>query len=220
MVTETEVLKSLRREIGKDLIDCTLQRERRVYVKVKLAAVRKTVKVLSKKYRARFITLSALDTGLDIELLYHLSLGGIVVTVRASIPKETNETDTITDLMPAARWVEREVAELFGVKFLTHPKPEGLILPDGWPPEKRPLRKPLEGALPIETRSVAESLLSTSCTAPISARIQRKREEAGLPPCPPCASGKMLRELQKLMKQIGFDERAGYDWKKKKLRYE
>jgi hypothetical protein len=164
--------------------------------------------------------LSAVDLGLDIELLYHLSLNGIVATVQTVIPKEISEMSTITDLMPSAQWVEREVTELFGVKFLAHPKPGSLLLPEERPPEKPPLRKPFESTLPPETRSIAESLLSISCTAPISTRVQRKREEVGLPPRPPCASGKTLRELQKLMKQIGFDKKAGYDWKKKKLRHE
>ena len=46
-----------------------------------------------------------------------------------------------TDFLPAAEWIEREIAEMFGVKFTGHPQPETLLLPDDWPDGVYPLRK-------------------------------------------------------------------------------
>lgn len=221
MVTETDVMEYLRKQLKQDLLDCSSPRERRVYAETKPAVLRRAVKLLWDEYHPRLITISAVDNGLDIQLLYHFSVEGKVVTLRAAVPKETNEIESITDMIPAAHFIEREIAELFGVKFLNHPHPERLILPKNWPPDNHPLRKPLEGALPPMARLPSETLLSTGCLVAASSYIKQKREKAGLPQTPPavCGDEKKIPEFQELIKETSFDEKAGYDWEKKKLRY-
>ncbi|MDQ1286078.1 MAG: NADH-quinone oxidoreductase subunit [Thermodesulfobacteriota bacterium] len=52
---------------------------------------------------------------------------------------------SVTEIWRTADWHERETAEMFGIKFLNHPDPRKLLLPDEW--QAHPLRKdfPLEG---------------------------------------------------------------------------
>jgi len=220
-VTEIEIVKYLRKKLKENLINYSVPRERRGYVRIKPAALTKAVKTFSEKYHPRFMTISAVDHGIDMELLYHFDVDGNVVTLQTTITKEKNEIDTITDLMPAAQFIEREINDLFGVKFLNHPKPERLILPRDWPPENRPLRKPHEGLIPPSARLPVETLISTGCLATMSSYVKRRREKAGLPPAPSavCADEEWSPEFQKIMKQTNFDKKAGYDWEKKKLRY-
>jgi len=222
IASENEIIAYLKQELGEGLIKASKPRERRVFVRIKASVLRTAINAMKKQYPTlRFMTLSTVDHGLDFEFLHHFHVNGAVVTLRTVKPKEDNTLESIVDLIPAANFIEREVADLFGVKLVNHPQPQHLILTKDWPDEKRPLRRPLEGELPPQARPVAEALISTSCVAPISAFMQKKREQAGLPKTPPFAftNEKDMQEFHGIMKDTNLAKKSGYDWKKKQLRY-
>jgi len=220
---EDEIIKYLKDKAGEGLIEIYKQRERRVFARIKPKALRKTIQAIKERYeKLRFMTISAVDNGLDMEYLYHFHIGGTVLTLRVIKPKEDGTLESIADIIPAANLIEREIADLFGVKLLNHPQPEhGLILTKDWPDDKRPLKKPLEGMLPPQARPVAEALMSSGCVAPISTFIQRKRESAGLPKSPKFVftDKEAAREFHGLIKDVGLAEKTGFDLEKKRLRY-
>jgi NADH:ubiquinone oxidoreductase subunit C len=82
--------------------------------------------------------LSAITGWVDAEgslcLLYHL-FGGLTLRVRIAPAGDDTSGDvpTITDLVPAADWYEREVQDLTGWRFADHPRPDPLILPHDGP---------------------------------------------------------------------------------------
>ena len=66
---------------------------------------------------------------------------------------------TVSDVWPAANWLEREVWDLFGIVFDGHPDPRRLLMPEDW--EGFPLRKDS----PVQIRrppQVAEPLQVTA----------------------------------------------------------
>jgi NADH-quinone oxidoreductase subunit C len=65
--------------------------------------------------------------------------------LRVRLPGADPTVDSMTGVYPTADWHEREVWDLFGVRFAGHPDLRRILLPDDW--EGYPLRKdyPVEG---------------------------------------------------------------------------
>lgn len=77
------------------------------------------------------------------EMVYNLF--AIEANERVRLKVRTKESvDSVTGVWPSANWLEREVFDLFGVRFNNHPDLRRLLLPPDW--EGHPLRKdfPLE----------------------------------------------------------------------------
>ena len=74
--------------------------------------------------------------------LYSIS-GNARVRLKVATGEEEG-VESVTSIWPTANWMEREVYDLFGVKFLNHPDLRRLLLPGDW--DGHPLRKdyPLE----------------------------------------------------------------------------
>ena len=84
-------------------------------------------------------TITGLDTGSEIELLYHFwHKAG--VTLRVVLSYAALQVDSLTSLIPGAQFYEREVAEMLGVSFAGLADPDPLFLPDDWD-STPPLRK-------------------------------------------------------------------------------
>jgi len=99
------------------------------------------------------VLLTGMDNYLDeprFEVTYRLrSLArNADVRINVAVPGEDPEVDSITDLYPAANWMEREVWDMFGVRFRGHPNLERILMWEGF--EGHPLRKdyPLLGNSP------------------------------------------------------------------------
>ncbi len=68
--------------------------------------------------------------------------------LRASLPLADPSYPSVTRLVPAAAWDEREAKDLFGTIPLGHPDPRRLVLHERWPSGYHPLRKDAPGDVP------------------------------------------------------------------------
>ncbi len=81
------------------------------------------------------------------EVIYHLFSIRNKERVRLKVRLNSDMTavDSVTSVWPAANYFEREVFDLFGVRFNGHPYLRRIMMPEDW--EGHPLRKdyPVEG---------------------------------------------------------------------------
>lgn len=89
--------------------------------------------------------LTAIDFKTHLTMVYHLSSTRFRhnIVLKAKLDNKQPEIETVCRIWRTAELLEREVYEMFGVKFLNHPDLRLLILPDGWE-GKNPLRKDFE----------------------------------------------------------------------------
>jgi NADH:ubiquinone oxidoreductase subunit C len=74
-------------------------------------------------------------------MVYHLSSTEHrhTIVVKAKLNREDPHIETVSDIWRTAEFHEREVYDLFGIKFTGHPDLRRLIMPDDW--KGWPLRK-------------------------------------------------------------------------------
>ena len=89
--------------------------------------------------------LTCIDWKTHLTMVYHLSSTKFRhnIVVRIKLDTSNPEVASVTDTWKTAHFHEREVYEMFGVKFIGHPDLRLLILPDGWE-GKNPMRKDFE----------------------------------------------------------------------------
>ncbi len=90
------------------------------------------------------INYTAMETeeALVVLLLLRSASGGGRVWIRTQLSKEEPVIDSISELLAGAAWFEREIYDMFGIKFNGHPDLRRILLPDDW--KGHPLRKDYE----------------------------------------------------------------------------
>jgi NADH-quinone oxidoreductase subunit C len=89
--------------------------------------------------------LTCVDWKTHLTMVYHLSSTGnrqLNTVIKAKLDRDNPEIETVSDIWRTAEFHEREVFEMFGVKFLNHPDLRKLILEDDF--EGFPMRKDFE----------------------------------------------------------------------------
>jgi len=88
--------------------------------------------------------LTCIDWKTHLTMVYHLTSTTFkhTVVIKSKLNKENLEIETVCNIWRTAEFHEREVYDLFGVKFLNHPDLRRLLLTDDW--KGHPLLKDYE----------------------------------------------------------------------------
>ena len=98
---------------------------------------------------SRLATATGIDVRDGVDMLYHWAFEpeGVVVTLKILAARPEMTLPSITNIVPAADWIEREIFTLLGVDFEGHPDLRRLNLDDSWPEGVYPLRKDFDQIL-------------------------------------------------------------------------
>ncbi|MGA2402298.1 MAG: NADH dehydrogenase (quinone) subunit D [Syntrophobacteraceae bacterium] len=148
------------------------------------------------------------------------------VRIKSGLRGEYPAAGSVTDIWPGANWYEREVFDMFGIRFEGHPNLERILMPQWW--EGHPLRKDYPGRgtqmppytfadarrrQPMDAGEIAQSL-GHAQAPPQAAPLHREFflnigphhvSTHGLLRCIAALEGEEIRELDL---EIGYHHRA------------
>lgn len=113
-----------------------------VEVQVKKDVLLDLMKDLKNDAEMDFLScVTGLDWVEDYEIVYHLNSckTGDKMVIKVRLDKNSPEVDTVTSVWSTANWQEREIFDLYGIKFKRHPNLKRLLLADDHP--GHPMRK-------------------------------------------------------------------------------
>jgi len=158
-MTRQELLPSLEKSVGEKIQNKTEFRSETTYT-ILAANLREIAKFcreeLSFDYLIDITSIDNFGEEPRFEIVYELySMPlGVHLRLKLRISEDVGAVDTVSDIWPTANWHEREIYDMMGIKFNSHPDLRRILMWDGYP--FFPLRKefPLEG-LPSEMPDVA-----------------------------------------------------------------
>lgn len=138
MAEKDAVLEGLEGRIGR-----SVARRGRLYFEVADADLHDVVRQLFLTKGCRLSTATATETHRGLEVLYHFShdaTGRYYCPRVVMTDRRRPHMRSIAPIVRGAEWIEREMAELFGIVFEGHPRPDRLLTKGHPKPPDRPLR--------------------------------------------------------------------------------
>ena len=151
-----EMLEKFKQRFGPLIERADLPSDRRLYVFVDRSAVKYVCQHIFRELDARYvITIGADDRPFSGKFLvahnFAFDKDHLLCSVLTQLPADDPKIDSITEMVPAASWAEREMRDLVGIEPVGHRYLKRLVLPDGWPENNHPLRKDVPwNAVPVE----------------------------------------------------------------------
>lgn len=150
-MSDTEIVESLKRDLGAKALELTNPDRRRVFLGIAPADLVSTATLLRDRYDCAYLaTITGIDKGETFEFLYHFASPVANINVRTEIPRTDPRLPSVCGPIPGAVLYERELQEMFGVTVEGLPDPRRLNLPDDWPEGQYPLRKDWQHVRPEE----------------------------------------------------------------------
>lgn len=141
-----ERLNQLKDKFGSAILRADLPSDRQLFVWVQPEAVKELCRHIFRDLDARYvISIGADDRPFSGKFIvahdFAFDTDHVLCSLLAQLPGDEPKIESISGVVPAANWAEREMRDLVGIESVGHPYPKRLVLPDGWPEDVHPLRK-------------------------------------------------------------------------------
>ena len=145
-MTARDRLEQLRQKFGAAIQRADFPADNRLFAYIQPAVVRNVCRYIFKDLDARYV----ISVGIDDRpysgnfLVAHnfaFDQDHLLCSVLVELPPDKPSIESISEVVPAASWAEREMRDLVGIEPIGHRYLRRLVLPDGWPEGVHPLRK-------------------------------------------------------------------------------
>jgi len=141
-----DMFEEFKQRFGPLIKRADLPSDRRLFVYIDPSSVKHVCQHIFRELDARYVASIGCDdrpfSGKFLALHnFAFDKDHLLCGVLAYLPAENPTIESITDIVPAASWAEREMRDLIGIEPVGHRYPKRLVLPDGWPDGNHPLRK-------------------------------------------------------------------------------
>jgi len=148
-VTAQELGASLQQTFADKIIDIDAPQPGRLYVTIDPQSVVEVAAHLQDDLGCRFVINAGTDRRRQrgkflITHFFAKDQDGIYIALHAEVDEDDPKIPSITPVVPAANWAEREFRDMVGVVPEGHPDPRRLVLADDWPEDLYPLRWDVE----------------------------------------------------------------------------
>ena len=141
-----EKLMLLKEKFGPGILRADLPGAGRLFVFVEPAVLKAVCQYLFRDLDARYVTgVGSDDRPFSGKFLvaHHFAFDAehLLASIVTLVPADQPKVESISGVVPAANWAEREMHDLVGIEPVGHRYLKRLVLPDGWPDGVHPLRK-------------------------------------------------------------------------------
>jgi Ni,Fe-hydrogenase III large subunit/Ni,Fe-hydrogenase III component G len=139
-------LEQLRGKFGSAIQRVDLPGDSRLFVFVEPSVVKNICQYIFRDLDARYVISIGIDDrpfsgNFMVAHNFAFDEDHLLCSVLTYLPSNNPKIDSISDVVPAANWAEREMRDLVGIEPVGHRYLKRLVLPDGWPEGEHPLRK-------------------------------------------------------------------------------
>jgi NADH:ubiquinone oxidoreductase subunit C len=137
----------LKLNFNSDIRRIIIRQRKRLIIHIRKEALLEIANYFLDELSYRFIIATCMVSDKGYEVIYHFSddRNGYVINLRTDLEDNNPEIESLANLINAANWIEREIHELYGIKFTNHPNLTKLISDGNWKDDEFPYaRKKVE----------------------------------------------------------------------------
>lgn len=135
--------KEIKEKFPEKIKDIKIVNVKRLMIYIEANALLEIADYIFNDLYCRYIIVSAMDSKEGYEIIYHFGHdeSGWIINLNVIIPKEKPEIESLTPIIKGAEWIEREIFDLLGIKFLNHPNLKRFLFAESWPEGEYPFRR-------------------------------------------------------------------------------
>jgi NADH:ubiquinone oxidoreductase subunit C len=124
----------LKLNFNSDIRRIIVQQRRRLVIHIRKEALLEITNYFFDELSYRFIIATGMVSDNGYEIIYHFSddKNGYIINLLTELEESKPEIESLSNLINAANWIEREIHELFGIKFINHPNLTKLFSDGNW----------------------------------------------------------------------------------------